>query len=482
MTKGNQFGVLSGLDSDNLGDVIQALIDRSKVLSNLSSPRMGDVSQPDIRPLLVFRESAELRIKLLTMSKDPSFDHKCKNLVMSIVKVLEADEKLAKAPPFDSATMEILESRIRRLKCLTPIKIIDLSRELKPGSDTLKKDEGLLLGKSTKDEDKNGGTRGDAGGKPSGVISPLCEGEDTRRNTMKLKSIRSDSAQEKGSGEQGLAVTPLPLFLGPVVGKPVVTGAGMGVATEEFNSDSGRDSEGEEQESEDEDTASNENSGDDFKVEHGTIPKQELCASEVRFPCSSDVISAPIYDLDVNVVENLHSLRVEGDKSLRFGENSRSPEGALKVLDKLSKTIPVMNKQGVSNPKSLDSWPRAAKNVDLGVDLSPEGLEGDRDKHAGEIRPQSFFEAHLTRTWAKVIGNFPKQYPGTPGLNQRNTSHTNLEYFAPDTPGVIDIRNDMFDDRSWGTCLVGYFLDKSLAFGLVRATVMTLWNNEGLLE
>ncbi|KAL6987194.1 hypothetical protein U1Q18_012945, partial [Sarracenia purpurea var. burkii] len=290
----------------------------------------------------------------------------------------------------------------------------------------------------------------------------------------------SDSAQEKGSGEQGLAVTPPPLSLGPVVGKPAVTGARMGVATEELNSDSGGDLEGEEQELEDEDFASNENLGD--KVEHGIVPKQEPCASEVRFSCSSDVISAPIYDLDVNVVENLHPLRVEGDKSLRFGENNRSPEGTLKVLDKLSKTIPGMNKQGVSNPKSLDSGPRAATNVDLGADLSPEGLEGDRDKQAGEIRPQSFSEAHLTRTWAKVVGNFPKQYPGTPGLNQRSTSLVNLEYSAPDTPGVIDIGNDMLDDKSWGTCLIGYFLDKSLAFGLVRATAMTLWKNEGLLE
>ncbi|KAL6988796.1 hypothetical protein U1Q18_014549 [Sarracenia purpurea var. burkii] len=139
------------------------------------------------------------------------------------------------------------------------------------------------------------------------------------------------------------------------------------------------------------------------------------CVSEVRIPCSSDVTFAPNYDFDVNDVEISHSLRVEGERSLWFGENSRSSEGAPKVLENLSKTTPWMNKQGVPTPKSLASDPRAASDVELGEALHPVDLEGDREKQAGEKRPESFSEAHSTRTWAKVVATpiYPKNIVGT---------------------------------------------------------------------
>ncbi|KAL6956900.1 hypothetical protein U1Q18_040608 [Sarracenia purpurea var. burkii] len=78
--------------------------------------------------------------------------------------------------------MASLEARIRRLKGLSPAKLRAFSQ--------------------------NGGTRGDIGGKLSGISSPLCEGEKTRSKVLKLKSTRTESAKEKGSKEQRFYVTP----------------------------------------------------------------------------------------------------------------------------------------------------------------------------------------------------------------------------------------------------------------------------------
>ncbi|KAL6957223.1 hypothetical protein U1Q18_040481 [Sarracenia purpurea var. burkii] len=89
-TSRNQFDVLSGLDSDNLGDLISASSDRNRVLP--SSERT---------PEHVFLDSATLRLELLMMIRDQPLDLRMANL----------------------------ENRIRRLKGLSPIKIKEYAIE-----------------------------------------------------------------------------------------------------------------------------------------------------------------------------------------------------------------------------------------------------------------------------------------------------------------------------------------------------------------
>ncbi|KAL6954724.1 hypothetical protein U1Q18_040799 [Sarracenia purpurea var. burkii] len=89
---------------------------------------------------------------------------------------------------FNPCGFTSIEARILRIKGLCPV-----------------------LGKATNpvsEASRNGGTRGDVSGKPSGVSSPLCEGDNTRSKVLKLKSTRSESTKEKGLGEQRFVVTP----------------------------------------------------------------------------------------------------------------------------------------------------------------------------------------------------------------------------------------------------------------------------------
>ncbi|KAL6988767.1 hypothetical protein U1Q18_014520 [Sarracenia purpurea var. burkii] len=145
-----------------------------------------------------------------------------------------------------------------------------------------------------------------------------------------------------------------------------------------FLPDSGGDksvSEGEELESEEESA---------FEVdmeneEQGTGPNQVSCSSEVNLLCSSDVFLVPNHELasislpfDVNDVGKLHPLRMEGERGLRVGENSKSSGSALKVLDNLSKPIPWENTQGILTSKSsiVFSDPRAASESPDSVEIS----------------------------------------------------------------------------------------------------------------
>ncbi|KAL6955400.1 hypothetical protein U1Q18_040722 [Sarracenia purpurea var. burkii] len=110
--------------------------------------------------------------------------------------------------------------------------------------------------------------------------------------------------------------------------------------------------------------------------------------------------------------------------------------------------------------------------------------------HVGALRPPtgsaprpSIAQGVLNRSWAKVVTSSrgPNLDGGFPRLNQRSSSGK-LDYFEPKEIGIIDIEESLVDDLSWENCLVGYFLDSNLSFGLVRATAMSLWRHEGLLE
>ncbi|KAL6992491.1 hypothetical protein U1Q18_010601, partial [Sarracenia purpurea var. burkii] len=57
-----------------------------------------------------------------------------------------------------------------------------------------------------------------------------------------------------------------------------------------------------------------------------------------------------------------------------------------------------------------------------------------------------------------------------------------VEVTNPDHHEIIEIKEDIVDETSWEDCLVGYFLDAHLPFGLVRATTKTLWSQHGLVD
>ncbi|KAL6997446.1 hypothetical protein U1Q18_007573 [Sarracenia purpurea var. burkii] len=99
------------------------------------------------------------------------------------------------------------------------------------------------------------------------------------------------------------------------------------------------------------------------------------------------------------------------------------------------------------------------------------------------ILPQRRSEVNLgarqPHTWANVVAPLK---PGGSRLNHRSDSGSILEYLAPMIPGIIDIEDNLVNEQPWQSCLVGYFLDADFAFGRVRATAMSLWKNEGLVE
>ncbi|KAL6955370.1 hypothetical protein U1Q18_040692 [Sarracenia purpurea var. burkii] len=78
------------------------------------------------------------------------------------------------------------------------------------------------------------------------------------------------------------------------------------------------------------------------------------------------------------------------------------------------------------------------------------------------------------RSWANVVGQgrASKQILEPLRLNQKSLSGNRLEFFAPKVPGVIDIEDDWIDEKRWGNCLVGNFLDANLGYGLVKTTGM----------
>ncbi|KAL6965322.1 hypothetical protein U1Q18_036378, partial [Sarracenia purpurea var. burkii] len=92
-----------------------------------------------------------------------------------------------------------------------------------------------------------------------------------------------------------------------------------------------------------------------------------------------------------------------------------------------------------------------------------------------------------SKSWAHIAASdsLTKEMTGVSRLNTRSPSNSRLEYLPPidpNFPDVVDIEVDQIDEQPWDSCLVGYFLDAALAFGLVRAAAMTMWRSEGLLD
>ncbi|KAL6991608.1 hypothetical protein U1Q18_009720 [Sarracenia purpurea var. burkii] len=100
----NQFSALANLDSDEYEKCFPSLA-RSK-----------SVGVTGKSPDFVFREAAGLRLELRNMSRDQSLSSQGQRAILSTVKKLESDERLAKGPPLDSAKLGNLKARILRLR------------------------------------------------------------------------------------------------------------------------------------------------------------------------------------------------------------------------------------------------------------------------------------------------------------------------------------------------------------------------------
>ncbi|KAL6999558.1 hypothetical protein U1Q18_052363 [Sarracenia purpurea var. burkii] len=111
----------------------------------------------------------------------------------------------------------------------------------------------------------------------------------------------------------------------------------------------------------------------------------------------------------------------------------------------------------------------------LQSDLDPVRNNGprtcDESKNEGFEAGQVVYKARMpssSKTWANIVATSGKKNDHKvfnessklkacfPRFNIRSGSH--LEYIASKIPGIIDIDDEMIDEQSWDTCLVGYFL------------------------
>ncbi|KAL6961644.1 hypothetical protein U1Q18_051167, partial [Sarracenia purpurea var. burkii] len=331
----------------------------------------------------------------------------------------------------------------------------------------------------------------------SGGSSPFLLGGPEHVDKAKIKEVPTWSSNKvceglhaNGDGEAGITFSEVEAESGSPVTAITVTGAA--ISEGEKVSDAGFYSEISE-----DDVGSDLDDGSDSK--DGPVNEARgISEASVSIPISegnpmgliggNSKVAAQV--LDESPEPNLKAAEgpFDGVKATCLGHAVNANIHAPKVLE----FIPLLNSEVNLPSGGAKSDPGAVK---LGDDLYTGPLEGDRKEqisdyvilnvHEGltevalrELNDRPHAKAIPTRIWANVVDGFH----GVPRLNQRSTSSVKLEYFAPVGSGVIDIDNDMVDGQSWDSCLVGYFLDNSLAFGLVRATAMTLWRNEGLLK
>ncbi|KAL6963280.1 hypothetical protein U1Q18_049199, partial [Sarracenia purpurea var. burkii] len=135
----NHFGVLANLDSEEHFPSLAGTKNVGEVMA-LDSERT---------PYHVFRDAADLRLHLLLMNREQSLDRQSKKYVMSSVKELEAEEKLAKVVPFDSVRIASLEARIRSMKGLIPLRIKNFTKKLQSSAGAnLQRAEGVIFNAS----------------------------------------------------------------------------------------------------------------------------------------------------------------------------------------------------------------------------------------------------------------------------------------------------------------------------------------------
>ncbi|KAL6955845.1 hypothetical protein U1Q18_049465, partial [Sarracenia purpurea var. burkii] len=120
----NSFCLLEDLDSESVGDLVQVSHDVSDGI------RASRKEKSERTPYHVIRDVAELRIKLLSMVRERSVNHKCARAVIATSRDLEAEVNRAKDDAIESPRMVALEARIQRLKGISPVRIKEFASEL----------------------------------------------------------------------------------------------------------------------------------------------------------------------------------------------------------------------------------------------------------------------------------------------------------------------------------------------------------------
>ncbi|KAL6997430.1 hypothetical protein U1Q18_007556, partial [Sarracenia purpurea var. burkii] len=184
--------------------------------------------------------------------------------------------------------------------------------------------------------------------------------------------------------------------------------------------------------------------------------------SESNLKCAEICVANEMWD----------SLAILAKKEIQIGEVGEGRHCAHQVIDKGPKSVPVVPHSGFYNADVSSNLTEEMSNVKVeggNTRVVPEALEMKEG-------------LGVAKTWAQIVTDRNgENKSGGSRLNQRSHSGI-LDYIEPKDPGLIVIDDYMVEQQSWETCLVGYFLDANLPFGLVRATAMTLWKHEGLMD
>ncbi|KAL6969625.1 hypothetical protein U1Q18_029335, partial [Sarracenia purpurea var. burkii] len=463
----NSFTVLADLDADEYEKVFPSLAGARGAGEPRSFSRV--LSPSGKSPVLVFRDAVNLRLELLDMIRNKSLDSQGQRALLTTVKKLDYDEKLAKGPPLDSAKLAKLEARILRLNKIKA----SIAREVaNPKQD---------YPRSSIDEGATSVVASTEQGLPSilegGVTSGGTASKDASKNVVSdpnlvgsLSEVRKDEVgpdREKKLAETQERV----LATKNDLKKDAVYGAPAETITEEEEGDE-RDGEGEADskcvESSDLESEDDEEEEGDESV--GEINQAgDLCVAKSEDEAVGTTVEVTSVDVCVVSLENLVHY---GEDYHRGDRQKDESTGEHKVLDEMSKQVDVavseslcpvpvcvisgetrvpdqalvpddMTKQaGVSNVqvgvyekqdafRVLDgcsqpniSLPDAVADhfvVKLRNALIQDCLEGEKEKQGGESKNVNAHGRHPLderprRSWANIAGS-PK--PWAPRLNQR---------------------------------------------------------------
>ncbi|KAL6984541.1 hypothetical protein U1Q18_017918 [Sarracenia purpurea var. burkii] len=421
----------------------------------LSPKSQKDPHPPD----QLFMDIAEVKDSLLSLIRGFPLDHRSRRTVFAEVKCLDEEVNLAKV---SSASRMSLETRINELKGLsstTLMKGFNLSCD---------EDKAYVVEDRNTDVIVENGKMSDRK-----IISDLGSYESDEEDSEEIK----DAEAEDGSkSEQGILQSP---GTGHLEGLPKVAHQVFG--------EMGDDRMVVDKEDGGSDLVSDED-GTDSVFSEETCEKDDEVRTEEEEKGISDAalhdqvnVHAVNYDVSSDfAVENSENGDLVGRKvsallNKQIGVNMGDSDCAHQVLD--IKPKPAMH--------SVESHPVVVKPEQVGS-VATEGLCDPQPgvggfpkilKDLAEVQTGQTVE----KSWANIVAcdiHKTKHKAEFPRLNFRSGSK--LEFFEPSSPGIIDIDEEMIDEHSWDLCLVGYFLDANLAFGLVRATAMSLWKNEGL--
>ncbi|KAL7003664.1 hypothetical protein U1Q18_004813 [Sarracenia purpurea var. burkii] len=192
-----------------------------------------------------------------------------------------------------------------------------------------------------------------------------------------------------------------------------------------------------------------------------------------------------------NLVNDLDSGCLEGDKKLQAVVDGDSSEVALKVFVKIPQPGPNLACNDACKVFDVLPHPRLAQPIALGEkdpnikqdgdnNLNPshqvDNSAGYAAVHAKEDNNKAPLGSGGVRSWANVVEGMTfdnkSKIDDQPGLGASvlnyGRSGMDLKYFAlPDNCSIIEIDDDLVHVEPWSLCAVGYFLGHDMAFGLV---------------